>query len=599
MGLFLRRHGRSLSYTLLPFLFLLLTVLFIQFTPRSSQSVPGNACSGDGECCTTSGCSEVCLDGICEPTNVGCEDGDIFFAADGECVCLVNGEEIGKCIQCATDEIFFDGLCGSLCAAGEDASATGCIDTQGGCLASLSGKGNMRMGQHWLWGMIAMLPIFYLARRLGKKGATLAMLLALSALSFRAEALTTSFSVNTFNPTVDDSEYFTVYSSPTMLKRNFHVGFYLDYAHQPYEFGNANFDRTAGVVDDLLTGNIVGSVGVFDWMTVGLQIPIYFWEGLRAPAALGGDENNFDLGDVQLVLKFRLLDRETKHVGISIVPFMYFPTSTGSGDFLGNGSFAGGAKVVIDGRIKDRVSLALNIGYLVRDRVVDVGGNVLNDQFLAGFGISVDILKEKLKFIGEVDMATVTSDFFTRRTTPAEARAGFRYTWAHNHDINAGAGFGISNGIGSPDYRLFVGYTYTKRPLADVTAPQPPISEVQIGDELTAQDKIYFEFDKATIRDISKPTLDKIAGFMKAHPEITKVKIDGYTCDLGTERYNLKLSQRRAQAAATYLEGQGIDASRIGTVNGFGEASPLVPNTDEPNREQNRRVQIFVESVNR
>ncbi|HKX12441.1 MAG TPA: OmpA family protein [bacterium] len=599
MGLFLRRHGRSLSYTLLPALFLLLTVLFIQFTPRSSRSVPGNACNEDADCCTTSACTEICLDGICEPTNVGCEDGDVFFAADGECVCLVDGEEVGKCIQCATDEIFFDGLCGSLCAAGEDPSSTGCIDTQGGCLASLSGKGDMRMGQHWLWGMILMLPIFYLAGRKAKKGMALALLLGLSVLSVRAEALTTSFSVNTFNPTVDDSDYFTVYSSPTMLKRNFHVGFYLDYAHQPYEFGNADFDRTAGVVDHLLTGNIVGSVGVLDWMTVGLQIPIYFWEGLRAPVILGGDENNFDIGDIQLVLKFRLLDRETKHVGIAIVPFIYFPTSSGAGDFLGNGSFAGGAKVVIDGKIKDRVSLALNVGYLARDRVFDVGGNELNDQFLAGFGIGIDILKERLKFIGEVDMATVTSDFFTRRTTPAEARAGFRYTWAHNHDINAGAGFGISNGIGSPDYRLFVGYTYTKRPVADVTAPPPPISEVQVGDELTAQDKIYFEFDKAVIRDISKPTLDKIAGFMKAHPEITKVKIDGYTCDLGTNRYNDRLSQRRAQAAATYLEGQGIEPGRIGTVNGFGEANPLVPNTDEPNREQNRRVQIFVESVNR
>ncbi|MFO1464586.1 MAG: OmpA family protein [bacterium] len=252
---------------------------------------------------------------------------------------------------------------------------------------------------------------------------------------------------------------------------------------------------------------------------------------------------------------------------------------------------------MIDGRIKDRVSIALNVGYLARDRVFDVGGNELNDQFLAGLGISIDILKQKLKLIGEAQMATVTSDFFTRRTTPAEARVGFRYTWANNHDLNVGGGFGLSNGIGSPDFRVFAGYTYTKRPVAEATVPQPPISEVNVGDELTAQDKIYFDFDKATIRDISKPTLDKIAGFMKAHPEIAKVKIDGYTCDLGTDRYNLKLSQRRANSVVTYLEGQGIDPSRIGTVTGHGEADPLVPNKDEPSREQNRRVQIFVESV--
>ncbi|MCC6272486.1 MAG: hypothetical protein IT572_03380, partial [Deltaproteobacteria bacterium] len=43
--------------------------------------------------------------------------------------------------------------------------------------------------------------------------------------------------------------------------------------------------------------------------------------------------------------------------------------------------------------------------------------------------------------------------------------------------------------------------------------------------------------------------------------------------------------------------GQGIDPSRIGAVTGYGEANPLVPNKDEPSREQNRRVQIFVEAV--
>jgi len=443
-----------------------------------------------------------------------------------------------------------------------------------------------------------MLPFFNLAKRWSKKGA-LASLTALSLLSFagRAQALTTSFSVNTFEPTVDDSEYFTVYGSPTMLQRNFHVGFYLDYAHNPYEFGNTSFTRTAGIVDHLLTGNVVGSYAAFDWMEVGLVIPVYFWEGIRTSIPGVGNENNFDIGDVELVLKFRLLDREKHHVGISIVPFVTFPTSSGASDFLGNGSFSGGAKVVIDGRIKDRVSIALNVGYLARDRVFDVGGNELNDQLLMGLGISIDILKDKLMLIGEAQMATVTSNFFTRRTTPAEARVGFRYTWAHNNDINVGGGFGLSNGIGSPDFRAFVGYTYTKRPLAETTVPPPAISEVNVGDELTAQDKIYFDFDKSTIRDISKPTLDKIAGFMKAHPEIAKVRIDGYTCDLGTVPYNLKLSQRRAQSAATYLGGQGIDPSRIGIVKGFGEADPLVPNKDEPSREQNRRVQIFVESV--
>jgi outer membrane protein OmpA-like peptidoglycan-associated protein len=458
----------------------------------------------------------------------------------------------------------------------------------------LDGKGNPMICM-----FILMIPTTILLYRLGRKRwfiPTLLILLTLG-LALPSFALTNSVSVNTFAPTVDDSEYFTVYNSPTMLQRNFHVGFFLDYAHHPYEFGTPGFNRVSGIVDHLLNANIVGSYGVLNWLSVGLVIPVTLYEGMNAPL-LGINESNFALGDVQLVLKFRLLDREKHGVGISIVPFASFPTSTNSTDFLGNGSFGGGAKLVIDGRIKDRVSIALNVGGNIRSQFIDVSGQDIDDQFLASLGISVDIIKRTFKWIGEVQTSTVFKNFYSdKRTTPAEARIGFRYTWANNHDINVGGGMGFSNGIGQPDYRIFLGYTYTKRPLAEVAVPPPPMSEINVGDELTLKDKIFFEFDKDVIRDISLPTLDKIAGFLKAHPEITKIKIDGYTCDLGSAKHNLGLSDRRAKAAARYLEGQGIDPSRIGTVQGFGEENPMVPNVDEAHREQNRRVQIYVEAV--
>lgn len=460
--------------------------------------------------------------------------------------------------------------------------------------SDFTGKGNPMV-----WMFILFIPTSILLFRLGRKRWLIPTLLILASLGWipRASALTNSVYVNTFAPTVDDSEYFTVYNSPTMLQRNFHVGFFLDYAHQPYEFGNADFDRVSGIVDHLLDANIVGAYGVLDWFSVGLVIPVTLYEGINSPL-LGLDETNFALGDVQLVLKFRLLNREKHGVGIAIVPFASFPTSTNSTDFLGNGSFGGGAKIVIDGRIKDRVSIALNVGANMRSEFIDISGQDIDDQFLASLGISVDIIKRTFKWIGEVQTSTVFKDFFSnRRTTPAEARLGFRYTWANNHDINVGGGMGFSNGIGQPDFRVFLGYTYTKRPLAEVSIPPPPISEIQVGDELTLKDKIYFEFDKDKIRDISMPTLDKIAAFLKAHPEVTKIRVDGYTCDLGTDKYNLGLSQRRATAAGKYLEGQGLDPSRVGTVTGYGEANPMVPNVDEAHREQNRRVQIFVEAV--
>jgi outer membrane protein OmpA-like peptidoglycan-associated protein len=420
-----------------------------------------------------------------------------------------------------------------------------------------------------------------------------------------AHALTTSFSTNFFKPVVDDSEYFSVYSSPTMKKANYHFGLWLDYAHHPYEVGDTNFNRVSGITDSLFTGNFVGSYSFFDWLNVGGRLPIYFLDAIRAPLLGRPDENHINIGDLELDFKFQLLDRKKKKVGISVLPFVTVPTATHAArDFMGNGSVTGGAKVILDGKIKDRVSLALNAGYETRNAITEVGGNKIDDHLLLGGGVSVDIIKKHLRVIGETQVETVVSDFFKRRTTPAEARLGLRYRFKNGLDVNAGGGLGYTNGISSPDFRAFAGVTYTRRPIGEFELKEPgpgevelkekPIEEVTVGEELTLSDKIFFEFDKAVIRDISKPPLDKIAAFIKAHPEIKKLRVEGHTDSKGTDRYNQKLSERRANSVVTYLVGQGVNRSILHAV-GYGESKPIAPNTDEAGREKNRRVQIFVE----
>lgn len=495
--------------------------------------------------------------------------------------------------------------CTAVCGSVSNSTVTAFIypaSDQGGCvsnsLSPLSGPMNVS----------SLLPLLvpaglWLTRRKksgAKKGNFKKFLLfAFMFLSFgmmsKFSQATTSFQTNFFKPVIDDSEYFTVYSSPLMKKSYYHTGFYIDYAHHPYEFGDSNFNRTNGAVNHLLTGNFVGSYAIFDWLNAGGRLPVYFWDGIRAPLLNRPNENNLDLGDLGLELKFKLVDQKAHGVGWSLIPFMTVPSATHAvRDFTGAGTLTGGVKTVIDGKPHDRVSMSLNVGYEARDNVITPGGNRIDDHFLLGAGISGDAIKEKLKVIAETQVETVTKDFFSkRRTTPAEGRLGFRYMFKNGVDVNAGGGMGYTNGIASPDFRVFAGVTYTKRPIAKV-AIKEDVGEVGIGDELKLADKIYFEFDKAVVRSISQPTLDKAAAFIKAHPEIKKLRIEGHTCDLGTVPYNQKLSERRANAVVDYLVGQGISRSILHPV-GYGELQPAVPNTDESHREQNRRVQFFVE----
>ena len=109
---------------------------------------------------------------------------------------------------------------------------------------------------------------------------------------------------------------------------------------------------------------------------------------------------------------------------------------------------------------------------------------------------------------------------------------------------------------------------------------------------LRAQDG-NFDFDRYDLRPEFRGELDEVGEFLQNNPD-AYVKLVGYTCNIGSEEYNLGLSLRRANSAAEYLTTKhNIDRGRI-VVNYYGEANPIASNDAEEGRSQNRRVEIAV-----
>ncbi len=111
--------------------------------------------------------------------------------------------------------------------------------------------------------------------------------------------------------------------------------------------------------------------------------------------------------------------------------------------------------------------------------------------------------------------------------------------------------------------------------------------------ELSKEDlkNIEFDFDKATIRQNSYPALNNVAKALKENN--VSLKLSGHADNIGEYVYNWKLSKARAEAVKNYLVEKGADASRIAATE-FGDTVPLVPNTNEDNRQKNRRVELAV-----
>ncbi|MDY6903648.1 MAG: OmpA family protein [Thermodesulfobacteriota bacterium] len=115
------------------------------------------------------------------------------------------------------------------------------------------------------------------------------------------------------------------------------------------------------------------------------------------------------------------------------------------------------------------------------------------------------------------------------------------------------------------------------------------------GDMARANRAVIFDLNQATVKPVFYPFLNQMARQLKSHPD-TVLELQGHTCALGTEVYNEKLSQKRANAVRRYLMEKGINPDRIET-RAFGDAMPAASNSTPTGRIQNRRVEFQLKQV--
>ena len=146
--------------------------------------------------------------------------------------------------------------------------------------------------------------------------------------------------------------------------------------------------------------------------------------------------------------------------------------------------------------------------------------------------------------------------------------AGGKEVWSVEHEGTGGADGG---GVGAGG--------------TEVAAVEPTMSS---QDKLVQEvgDRVFFDFDKSSVRPDGEETLRRQAQFLKQNPGLV-ITIAGHCDERGTREYNLALGERRANAARNYLISLGIHPTRISTIS-YGKERPIVLGHNEAAWAQNR-----------
>lgn len=103
---------------------------------------------------------------------------------------------------------------------------------------------------------------------------------------------------------------------------------------------------------------------------------------------------------------------------------------------------------------------------------------------------------------------------------------------------------------------------------------------------------VLFDFNKYTLKPEAREKLAKVSGILLAYPDL-KLNVEGYTDNIGSDEYNQKLSEERANAVRDYLVTQNVSQNNV-TAAGYGKSNPIADNSTSSGRAQNRRVQMVV-----
>lgn len=404
-----------------------------------------------------------------------------------------------------------------------------------------------------------------------------------------------------FNTTTDGLDFVTVQSSKTLDPGIINFGLFFNYAVNTLPYFEANPDNRSSYNDSLLESDLNFGVGILPKWDAGLSLPAVLSQSVANPSAIGGSFSSYGNTEVRPNTKYRFLGNDTSGLAlIASANFNRIQNNPYSG--LGGGPTLN-LEMAGDRRFGD-FQVGLNVGYRWRQPGSQIPGIPIapfGNQFIYSGAANYLIPHSDTKMILEIfgANATQTSNYADqgRSQDSLEALLGMKHDFTTHLAFHAGFGTELADAIASPDWRVYTGITYAigpvwggkkERNLEPVEPPPAPAQEAFVAHN------ILFEFNSDELNPDSQKTLGELVEYLHKAP-FTKLTVEGHTDSVGSETYNMNLSQRRADSIKKYLvDHYGVNEAQIEAI-GYGPTRPIADNGNYQGRQQNRRVEFKID----
>ncbi|HEY6722948.1 MAG TPA: OmpA family protein [Polyangiaceae bacterium] len=292
----------------------------------------------------------------------------------------------------------------------------------------------------------------------------------LAAAQSTSEAPETQVALNRFEPSFAGDRMFGVQSPFAAGDAKFHAGVFGDYSHDPLVLRDAEDEQVGGVVSRQFFLHFNATLALFDRLSFNVNVPLAVYQKGGDPEVGGVSYDSPDaaeLGDVRFGARVRVFGQYFDAFQLAVGGLLWMPTSP-EGSYVGEKSMRAMPQLILGGLAADTLVWSLNVGSEFRpetELLATEQGSML--RYGAGLGVLLGDAK-RLLISGEYSGGFVYEQI-DEHTLNGELLVGARYRIVPDVELGAGAGPGLSSGIGTPDFRTVFVLAYTpmqKRPPA-------------------------------------------------------------------------------------------------------------------------------------